>query len=79
MFGPHEGLGVVVVLFEVTVVGVPKVDDRSENAAPDALAGEFGEEAFDSIEPEARFWGEVEGPMGMSVEPSLTLGCLWLA
>ena len=75
-FGPHEGLGVVVVLLEVTVDGGLEVGGGPEDAAPDALTGEFGEEAFDSIEPGAGFWGEVEGPTGMPVEPSLHLGML---
>src|ERR1051325_10635338 len=46
-----------------------KVDDRSDDAAPNALAGKFGEEAFDGIEPGAGFRSEVEGPARVPGEP----------
>ena len=56
-------------LVEVAVDGGLKVDDGSEDAAPDALASELGEEAFDGIEPGAGFRSEVEAPAGMAGEP----------
>ena len=68
-FGPDEWFGVIVVLPEVTVDCGLKVDDRSEDAAPNALAGEFGEEAFDGLEPGAGFRLEVEGPARVPGEP----------
>src|ERR1041384_5734658 len=68
-FGPDEWFGLIVVLPEVTVDCGLKVDNRSEDAAPNALAGEFGEEAFDGIEPRAGFRSEVEGPAQVPGEP----------
>ena len=59
----------MVVLGQVAVDGGLKVDDRSEDTAPDALAGEFREKAFDGIEPGARGWGKVKGPAGMPGKP----------
>ena len=61
-------------LLEVAVDGGLQVDDRSEDAAPEALAGEFGEEAFEGVEPGAGFRGEVKGPAGMPGEPGFDLG-----
>jgi hypothetical protein len=69
-FGPYEGLGVIVVLVD----SGPQVDDGSEDAAPEALAGEFGKEAFDGIEPGTGFRGEVAGPARVPSEPGFDLG-----
>src|SRR5712671_5830506 len=62
------------VLGQVAVDGGLKVDDRSEDTAPDALAGEFREKAFDGIEPGAGLRGEVERPARMPGEPGFDLG-----
>ena len=64
----------IVVLGQVAVDGGLKVDDRSEDTAPDALAGEFREKAFDGIEPGAGLRGEVERPARMPGEPGFDLG-----
>ena len=59
---------------EVSVDGGLQVDDGPEHAAFEALAGEFGEEAFDGVEPGPGFRGEVEGPARVPDEPSFDLG-----
>ena len=59
---------------EVSVDGGLQVDDRPEDAALEALAGEFGEEAFNGIEPGTGFRGEVEGPARVPGEPGVDLG-----
>ena len=66
----------MVVLVEVAVDGGLKVNDGLEDAAPDALAGELGEEAFDGIEPGARLRSEVEGPTGVPGKPGFDLWML---
>jgi len=43
------------VLVEIAVDGGLQVDDGSEVAAPEALAGEIGEEAFNGVEPGTGF------------------------
>jgi len=49
--GPCEGLGIVIGLIEEAVDGGPEFPDGSKDAALEASFGEFGEEAFDGIEP----------------------------
>ena len=49
--GPCEGLGIVVGVVEEAVDGGSEFADGSKDAAFEAPFGEFGEEAFDSIEP----------------------------
>jgi len=62
------------VLVEIAVDGGLQVDDGSEVAAPEALAGEIGEEAFNGVEPGTGFRGEVEGPARVPGEPGVDLG-----
>ena len=64
----------MVVLGQVAVDGGLKVDDRSEDTTPDALASEFREKAFNGIEPGAGLRGEVEDPTWMPGEPGFDLG-----
>jgi hypothetical protein len=49
--GPCEGLWALVGLSDEAVDGGLKVDDGSENAAPEASSGELGEQAFYRVEP----------------------------
>jgi hypothetical protein len=44
----HEGFGINVGLCDVAVDGDLQINNRSEHAAVEALAREFGEEAFES-------------------------------
>ena len=71
-----KGLGSSLCSLEVAVDGGLKVDDRAEDAAPDALSGEFGEEVFDGVEPGAGGRGEVEDPARVAGEPGFDLGML---
>ena len=61
-------------LGQVAVDGGLKVDDRSEDTTPDALASEFRKKAFNGIEPGAGLRGEVEDPTWMPGEPGFDLG-----
>ena len=74
--GPGEGLGVVVGFGEVSVDGGLEIDDALEDAALEPLPGQFGEEAFDGIEPGGRGRGEVEMEPRMPFEPGADLGML---
>jgi hypothetical protein len=40
-------------LYEISVDGGLEVDDRREDAAADALAGDLGEEILDRVQPGA--------------------------
>ena len=46
--GPYEGFGIDVGLCDVAVDGDLQINNRSGHAAVEALAREFGEEAFES-------------------------------
>src|SRR5262249_30040369 len=74
--GPDERFWVSIVLGEIGVDRALEVDDRAEDAATDALAGHFGEEVLDRIEPGGRGRGEVEGPTWMTRQPSPHPGML---
>ena len=67
--GPDEGLGVGIGFLDEAVDGGLKVDNGSEDATFEAASGQFGEEAFDSIEPGCGCWGEVERPARMACQP----------
>ena len=58
------------------VDGGLEIDDRAEDAALEATAGQFGEEAFDRLESGARGWGAVEHEPRMAAEPGADLGVL---
>ena len=69
-----EGFGIIVVLFDVAVDGGLEVNDRVEDAAFEAPAGERGEEALDGVDPGGRCRGEMKGPARMAGEPGQHLG-----
>ena len=48
---PSEGLGVCVVVGEVSVDGGLQIDDAAEGTAFEAALGEGCEEAFDGVQP----------------------------
>ena len=50
-FGPHEWLGLGVVVVEIVVDRSLQLSNAAECAAPDALSGDFGEEALHQVEP----------------------------
>jgi hypothetical protein len=60
---------VVVGFGEVAVDGGLEIDDALEDAAFQPLPGQFGEKAFDSIEPGGRGRGEVEMEPWVPSEP----------
>ncbi len=74
--GPNEGLGVMVGLSDEAINGGLEFDDGVKDAALEAAAGEFGEEALDGIEPGAGGRGEVEDEARMARQPGLNLRML---
>ena len=74
--GPSEGFGVVVGLGDEAVYGGLEIGDGSEDATLEASSGEFGEEAFDGVEPRRRGGREVEHPARMAGQPLADLGML---
>ena len=74
-----KGFGCLVVVGDEAVDGGLEIDDALEDAALEATLGEDGEEALDGVEPAGGGRGEVEGPARMPAQPSITLGCLWVA
>ena len=49
--GPGEGLWLCVVLPQVIVDGGLQIADAGVTGSPDALRRDFGEEAFDEVQP----------------------------
>ena len=70
-FGPGEWLWVVVAVFDPVFNRRLEFRHAGECASPDALAGDFGEQPFDEIEPRAGCRREVNMEAGMALEPSL--------
>ena len=54
--------------------------DALEDAAPDTLAGDSGEEALDEVQPGRRSWNEVQREAWMPLQPCFHLiglvGCV---
>ena len=61
-------------LADVAGDGLLEVGDGAEHAALEPLSGQRREEAFDSVDPGCRGWGEVEHPSRMALEPSAHFG-----
>jgi hypothetical protein len=74
--GPDERLGAIVGFLEEAVDGGLQIDDRLEDPALEAALGQFGEEAFDGIEPGSRSRGEMENKAELAIEPGAHLGVL---
>ena len=74
--GPHEGFGMIVGFLQEAVDGGLEIDNRMEDAAFEAAFGQFGEEAFDRIEPGGRGRGVMEDKAGVPVEPGADPGVL---
>ncbi len=64
--GPHERLGLGVVLRDVAVYGRLEVDNRAEHSSPEPLFREPGKEGHDRIVPGASGWGKVEHEAGVA-------------
>lgn len=59
-FGPYEGLGIGIVLFQVFHDGRVQFGNAFEGVATDSVAGDLGEEPLDHIEPGRRGGREVQ-------------------
>ena len=70
----------MICLGEETVDGSLEFDDRPEDPALQAAAGQLGEVAFDRVEPRGGCRGEVEDEAGMALEPGadpvMLMGCV---
>jgi hypothetical protein len=76
--GPLEGTGILVAVPDVIVDGLNEVTAAPKGTAPNLLPGDFGELAFDLIEPPKGSGGGVQGiarAFGLSF---FTSGCLWV-
>ena len=49
--GPDEGLGIGIVAVEIIVDRLLELGDAPEDATPDALGRDLGEEALNEVEP----------------------------
>lgn len=74
--GPDERLGMVVVLGKVAVDGDLEASDALEDATPDTLAGDLGEEPPDQVEPGGRGRREMQVKARVRASQSFTAGCL---
>ena len=74
VLGPDEWLWVCVGVVEEAVDGIFEFPQGSECAALEALLGELGEEAFNSVEPGSGCRGEVEDKPPMLFEPCHDVG-----
>jgi len=71
---PDERPRVLGIVFtDEAVDGGLQIDDGMEDAVLEPAPGEFGEEAFDGVEPRARGRREVEAPARMAGEPGADL------
>ena len=77
--GPDEGPWAFVGFREEAVDGRLEIGDPAEDAAPEPLVGQLGEEAFDRVEPGGRGRREMEVEAGVPLQPGRTFGCLWVA
>ena len=68
--GPGEGFRVFVGFSDEAIDGSLEIDEGVEDAALEPPPGEFGEEAFDGVEPRRRCWREVENKPLVAIEPS---------
>ena len=75
-FGPDEGLGGFVVVFDVAGDFGFEFGDGFEDAASDSPAGDGREEALDGVEPGGRCRREMEDPARMIRQPFPDLGML---
>ena len=64
---------------EILTNGCFECLDTLEDATPDALVREFGEEPFDLVEPRSAGWREVQAILRPARKPSLDAGVLWVA
>ena len=74
--GPGEGFGVFVGFGNEAIDGGLEIDEGMEDTPLEAPFCEFGEEAFDGVEPRGGCWREVENKPLVAIEPSPDLRML---
>ena len=72
---PGEGFWVFVGFGDEAIDGGLEINEGVEDAALEPPSGEFGEEAFDGVEPRRRCWREVEDKPLVTIEP---IADLWM-
>lgn len=75
----YERFGLGIECFEVVHDGLLQFGDASEDAAADALIGDFGEEALDLVEPRGGCGRKVEMNARMLFNQVCTASVLWVA
>ena len=73
---PDEGFWAGVMVVEIVHDGGFEIGDALEDAAPDTLAGDLGEEALDHVEPRRGGRNEVQVEAWMALEPARHGRCL---
>ena len=66
-------------LYEISVDGGLEVDDRMEDAAADALAGDLEKKLSTALSQEAEIGVKWKVQRGWRDRQAHTLGCLWVA
>ena len=74
--GPGEGFGVFVGFGNEAIDGGLEIDEGMEDTPLEAPFCEFGEEAFDGVEPRGGCWREVENKPLVAIEPGPDLRML---
>src|SRR5271157_4977449 len=73
---PNEGFWRGIVFGEIVIDGGLQLGDALEDAAPDALACDLGEEALNEVQPGRRSRNEVQLEAWMPLQPRLNFLCL---
>ncbi len=73
---PGVGAGILVPSVDPVLDRVSEFGDRAVGAASDPFGGEFGEPAFDQVEPGAVGGGEVDVESGVAHQPAVDVGGL---
>ena len=73
---PYEGFWRGIVFGEIVIDGGLQLGDALEDAAPDALACDLGEEALNEVQPGRRSRNEVQLEAWMPLQPRLNFLCL---
>ena len=68
---PDEGFWAGVMVVEIVHDGGFEIGDALEDAAPNTLPGDLGEEPLDHVEPRRRGRNEVQVEAWMALEPAL--------